>query len=240
MTSLESVSHHANVTGSVEGEVETAVGLLNEVINNALALGEILGVDKVGGTKLLGPLLLLRVGVNSKDPLATLRLSTLQDTQADTANTKDGDVRALNTLTLGGSTVTCGDTATKETRSLEWSFRVDGNDGELRDDSVLRESRAAHKVQDVLTFALESGSSVRHHTLTLGGSHSTTEVSLSGFAELAFSALSSVERNNVVANLDVVDALADRLDDTTTLVSKDDGEGSLRVAAGKSIGVGVA
>lgn len=48
VTSLESVSHHANVTGSVEGEVEAAVGLLNEVINNALALGEILGVDKVG------------------------------------------------------------------------------------------------------------------------------------------------------------------------------------------------
>lgn len=48
VTSLESVSHHANVTSSVEGEVKTAVGLLDEVINNALALGEILGVDKVG------------------------------------------------------------------------------------------------------------------------------------------------------------------------------------------------
>lgn len=41
----------------------------------------------------------------------------------------------------------------------------------------------------------------------------------------------------MIANLDVVNALADRLDDTTTLVSKDDGEGSLRVAAGKGIRV---
>lgn len=55
---------------------------------------------------------------------------------------------------------------------------------------VLEENKSkTDKVQDVLTFALESGGSVRHHTLTLGGSHSTTEVGLSGFAELAFFAL---------------------------------------------------
>lgn len=240
MAGLKSVSHYANVTGSVKGEVETTIRLLDEIIDNGLALGKVLGVNKVGGTKLHGPLLLLGVGVNSKDPLAALGLSTLQNTQADTANTKDGDVRALDTRRLGGSTIACGDTATKETRSLERRFRVDGDDGELGNDGVLSESGATHKVQDVLTLALESGSPIRHHTLTLGSSHTTTEIGLSRLAEFAFPALSSVERDNVVANLDVINPLADRLDDTTTLVSKDDGEGPLRVITGESVGISVA
>lgn len=48
--------------------------------------------------------------------------------------------------------------------------------------------RKAYKVQDVLTLALESGSPIRHHTLTLGSSHTTTEIGLSRLAEFAFSA----------------------------------------------------
>lgn len=41
----------------------------------------------------------------------------------------------------------------------------------------------------------------------------------------------------MVANLDFVNTLADRLDDTTTLVSKDDGEGSLRIVTGECVGI---
>lgn len=50
-------------------------------------------------------------------------------------------------------------------------------------------SRNAHKVVDVLAFALESNSAVGHDTLTLGGSNSPAQVGLPGLAEFAFSAL---------------------------------------------------
>lgn len=46
--------------------------------------------------------------------------------------------------------------------------------------------------------------------------------------------------NNVVAGLHVCDALTDGLDDTSTLVSEDDGEGTLGVLAGQCVGVCVA
>ena len=49
-----------------------------------------------------------------------------------------------------------------------------------------------------------------------------------------------LESNDVVAGLYVCDALTDRLDDTSTLVSEDDGENTLRVLAGQCVGICVA
>jgi hypothetical protein len=46
-----------------------------------------------------------------------------------------------------------------------------------------------------------------------------------------------LESDNVVTRLDVGDALADRLDNTGTLVSKDNGESTLGVLAGESVGI---
>lgn len=49
-----------------------------------------------------------------------------------------------------------------------------------------------------------------------------------------------LERDHMVARLDVGDALADGLDDTGTLVTQDYGEGTLGVLAGECVGVRVA
>jgi hypothetical protein len=43
-------------------------------------------------------------------------------------------------------------------------------------------------VQDVLATGLEAGGAIRHHTLTLGGTDLTAEVSLARLAELALAA----------------------------------------------------
>jgi hypothetical protein len=95
-------------------------------------------------------------------------------------------------------------------------------------------------VKQILALALESRGAVGHQTLALGGSDLTAEVGLSGLAELALLAFGGVESDNVVTRLDVGDALADRLDNTGTLVSKDNGESTLGVLAGESVGICVA
>lgn len=46
-----------------------------------------------------------------------------------------------------------------------------------------------------------------------------------------------LESDDMVANLDVGDALTNGLDDTSTLVSKDDGESTLWVLARQSVGI---
>lgn len=52
--------------------------------------------------------------------------------------------------------------------------------------------------------------------------------------------LDILESHDMVAGLDVGDALADGLDDTSTLVSQDDGEGTLGIFAGQGVCVCVA
>lgn len=49
-----------------------------------------------------------------------------------------------------------------------------------------------------------------------------------------------LERNNVLARLHACDTLAHGLDDASSLVSQDNGEGSLRVLSGQRVGIGVA
>lgn len=48
---------------------------------------------------------------------------------------------------------------------------------------------------------------------------------------------SVLKSNDIVAGLHGGDALADRLDDTSTLVTEDDGESTFRVLSGESVGV---
>jgi hypothetical protein len=48
VAALEGGSHDADVSSSVKGKVKSSVSLLDEVVDDALALGQVGGVDKVG------------------------------------------------------------------------------------------------------------------------------------------------------------------------------------------------
>lgn len=86
-----------------------------------------------------------------------------------------------------------------------------------------------------LALAGEARGAVGHDALALGSADGAAEVGLSALAELALAALGGVEGDDVVADLDIVDVGADRLDDTTALVAEDDGEGTLGVLAGQGV-----
>lgn len=95
-------------------------------------------------------------------------------------------------------------------------------------------------MEDILASGLESGSAIGHDTFTLGGSNLAAQVGLARLAELALSTLGSVQGNDVIANLDIGHTLADALDDTSTLVSENDGESTLRISTRQGVGVSVA
>ena len=112
-------------------------------------------------------------------------------------------------------------------------------------------------MEDVLASSTETGRAVRHQSLALSRTDLAAQVGLATLrnrsvriinngskaahlAELALSALGRVERDDVVAHLDVGDTLANRLDDSPALVSADNGEGSLRILARERVRIGVA
>lgn len=201
-----------------QGEVETAIGHLDELLDDALTL-ELLGVDKVGRAHLVGPFLLVVIGVD-RDDLAGLSCSgSLDDSEADASYAKDGDsVTLLDVGGDGGGSVACGNSTSEQARLVEGSLLVDGDDRVLADDRVLGEGRRAHEVEELLALALESGSSVRHHSFTLGRSDLAAKVGLSALAELALLALCRVQGDDVVSDLDVRHTLSDALHNSTTCI----------------------
>merc|ERR1711939_67725 len=222
---LEGLSHDGDVARAVEGVVASAVGHLDELLHDALP-GESLRVDKVGGAHLLGPLLLVWVGVNCDDLASLVCSSSREHGKTDTSDTEDGNVGALLDLGgLGSSTVSGGDATTQQACGVERSLLGDGDDGVLAHDGVLGEGRGSHEVVDILS---------------LGRSDGSAKVGLAALAELALFALGGVERDDMVSDLDIGDALTDAFDDTAALVSKNAWKLALAVVAREGVCVGVA
>jgi hypothetical protein len=101
------------------------------------------------------------------------------------------------------------------TNSGERSLLVDLSNGDLMNNSVLREGTASHEVEDLLTLASESAGTIAHKTLALGNTNNRAQVGLARLTELALTALRDVERDNVVARGNSSDTLANALDDAT-------------------------
>lgn len=185
VASLEGSTHDTDVASAVEGVVAAAISHLNKLVLDGLVT-KLGGVDKVSSTKLITPSLLGWVDINNDDLASLAGGSTLNDGESDTAGTEDGNVvTLLNVGGDGGSTVTGGDTAAKQAGSVHRSIVLNGNDGDVGNDSVLGEGGAAHEVKQVLALGLESRGAVGHQTLALGGANLAAEVGLSGLAELA-------------------------------------------------------
>ena len=78
VASLERGAHNLHVTSAVEGVVAAAIGHLNKLVLDALS-AELGGVDKVGGAKLLCPLLLGIVDIDNNDLASLVLGSSLDD-----------------------------------------------------------------------------------------------------------------------------------------------------------------
>jgi hypothetical protein len=186
---LEGAAHDVHVAGAVES------GHVHQPRLDCLAVLQVLGwVDEIGRAKLGRPLLLRVVHVNNNNLACLVLDSALDNTQADAASAEDSDRGTLLHAALAGGdhrgAVAGGDTAAEQTGAVHGSLVGDGDDGDVGDNGVLGESRAAHEVQEILALALEARGAVGHHTLALCSANSTAEVGLARLAELALLALS--------------------------------------------------
>lgn len=209
MTGFESASHHLDVTGSIEREIQTAIGSLDQLFDDRLAL-ELHRVDKLGGTKLLCPRLFPGVDVDGNNPGRANQASSFDTAETDATTTEDGDSLTLNAgLDLADCSPGCGNTASKQACSLERSFLSDLDHRYIGNHGVLGEGRGSHEVEDLLVPDLETFCTIRHYTFTLGCADRTTEIGLARFTKLTFPTLCSVERYNMITNCDARHSFTD-------------------------------
>ena len=137
MAGLEGSAHNTDITSAVEGVVTASISHLNQVLLDGLS-GELGGVNEVGSAELASPGLFTVVDIDGNDHTGLVLDRTLHNGQTDTADTEDSDVGAL--LDLGSydsSTVTGGDTATEQTRSIGGDLRSDSDNRDIGNDGVL-------------------------------------------------------------------------------------------------------
>lgn len=253
VASLESSAHDLDVTGAVEGVVDTTTGHLNENLLDGGAT-VVRGVDEVSDSEGGGKLLLVVVEVDTNDLLGAGALAGLDDGETDGTHTEDGADRVR--LNLGGvlhSTPAGGKTAAEKVHLLEGGLVVDLGAGLLVEHGVLGEGTDTHVVEEVLTSAdrLEAGLRVRGHDTSAGvRADLTTQVGLADTVATAaragvvvlvvLEALSLVAGDDLVARLDAGHALTDGLNNAGSLVAEDGGEETLGVAALEGEGIGVA
>mmetsp|Transcript_40033 Transcript_40033/g.80236 ORF Transcript_40033/g.80236 Transcript_40033/m.80236 type:complete len:315 (+) Transcript_40033:175-1119(+) len=191
----------------------------------------VLGVNAVGGAKLLGDVELGGVCVDGEDALRPRHLAPVHHRQTHGPQPEHCTGGAF--LDLGGverGAQASRDAAAEEACDGEVCGLVDLSQRNLRHHDVLAEARTAHKVRQ--RFPLHGfvpRRPIRHHPLALRSSDLEAQVALGRLAEEAVSALGCVQRNDMVPNSKARNSISDAFNHSAALVAEDGGKQPLRI-----------
>ena len=193
MARLQRRPHNAYIPRTIKRIITAAIRHLHQLLLNTLS-PQFRRVDEIRPAEFLAPCLLPIIHIHHDDLLRTVLDRALDHTQPHAAGAKDGDGRAL--FHSGGhhrGAVARGDAAAEQAGPVHGRFVRDGDDGDVRDDGVLREGAGAHEVQEVFAARFEARGAVWHHAFALRGADLAAEVRLAGFAEFAVAAFGGAE-----------------------------------------------
>jgi hypothetical protein len=83
-----------DISGTIKREIKTTIGDLNQVFDDSFSF-KLRRVNEFSGTELLGPGLLIWVGIDRNNARCLDERRSIDNAEADTTASKDGDVRAL-------------------------------------------------------------------------------------------------------------------------------------------------
>ena len=239
VAALQRRTHQLHVADALKGIIDAAIGHLDDHLLNRL--GVVLRVDEVGGAQFTRHVELGRVDIDGNDSRGLGHLGADDGCQADTAQAEDRHRGAL--ADLGGVEHRAdagGHTTAEQTDLLQRCFLGNLRQGDFRQHRVLGKGRTAHVVIDRLALVGEARGAIGHQALALGGAHRLAQVGLARSAEFALAAFGRVQRDHVITDRQRGHPLAHRLDDATSLMTKDARKHPLAVLTGQGVGVGVA
>ena len=196
---------------------------------------------QVRGALAVGELEALLAHVDADDPLGALQPAAGHGAEPDHARAEDDAERPR--LDLGGvdrGAETGRQAAGEQAGATEVGLGIDLRQRDLRHHRVLREGARAHEVADRLAVAREAGGAVGQVAEVLLLADREAEVRAVRAAVLALAALGREQRDDVVADGEVADVVADRLDHPGALVAEHRRRVAGRVGARRGVHVGVA
>jgi hypothetical protein len=192
MGALQSLPHQLGVADAFKAVVRAAFGKLNNRVDDTWRRRS---VDEVRHAEPARHTLAGRIDVDTDDLIGAHHPRTLDDVEADTAETENPDVRACFNLRSEEHRADAGrDAAADVANGLEGRVLAHLGDCDLGHDDVLGESRRTHVVEDGLSANREAAGAVGHQSLALGCADLLAEVGLLRQAELALVAADMASR----------------------------------------------
>lgn len=239
---LQARPHDIGVASAIKSVVVSKLGRahLNQHLLDRLVV--VLRIYALRAAQLLCDVILLGVRVNSNDFAAVHGLAALNHRQTHGSKAKDDHGgEGVNLRTIPDGAQSSSNTTAKQAHLLQVGLRIDLRAGNFGEDGVFCERGAAHEVVNgrAILLECESGCAIRHDTLALCAADLWAQVGLRAHAEYAVGALAlrCVSRDDVVSGFHGQDALSNRLDNGTGLMSQDGRKKALGILATERVDV---
>src|ERR1035437_5207794 len=156
----------------------------------------------MGHAKAAAPFLLGIVEVDADDLVGAHHAGALDHVQPDAAEAEHDHVGAGRHLRgIDHGAHARRHAAADVTALVKWRIFADFCDCDFQQHREVRESRAAHVVENRLALVAEAGGAVGHQALALRRPNGGAEVGLAAETAFALAAFGSVERNHMIAGL---------------------------------------
>ena len=161
---------------------------------------DLVRIDEMGQPEFPRQRFALGVDIDADDPVGAGEFRALDDVEADAAEPEHHHTGAG--LDLRGEDHRAnarGDAAADVADFVERRILAHFGERNLGHHRVIRESRAAHVVEDRFAVFREAARAVGHQAFALRGADRCTEIGLAAEAGFALPAFRRVERNDVIA-----------------------------------------
>src|ERR1700694_4698730 len=233
--SLQRLAHHGSIPGTVEGIIGAALGKRNQMLDDITI--DLRRIDEMRHAKAAAPFLLGIIEVNPNDFVGADHSRALNDVEPDAAEPEHDNVCAR--CHLGGvdhRADTRRHAATDVATLVECRVFANPGDGYFRQHGKVRESRAAHIVEDWFAVVAEARCAIRHHSLALRRADGGTEIGFAAQTAFALAAFRRVKRDYVIAGLYRGDACSDLTNNPRALMTEDRRKDSFAVEAVEGVG----
>src|ERR1700676_4508767 len=230
MAALQRLAHEVDATDAFEAIIGAAVGERHQV-SDEIAL-DFFRIHEVRYAEFLGQSLAAGIQIHADYLVRAHHACTLNDVEADTAQTEHHHVRSgLHLGRVDHGADARGHAAPDVAHLVERGILTDFRQRNLRQYREIRECGTSHVVVHHFLADGKTAGAVRHHALALSGADCSAQIGFPRRARFALPAFGRVERNDMIAFAQAGDAGAHVDDDPGAFVAQYRRKQALRVGA---------
>ena len=230
VTAFKRIAHDVYIADTFERIIRATFGKVNDVWNEIAF--NFVRVDEMRHAKFFAPGFSVVVYVNADNHVGTCKACTLNDVEANTAETEDYHiVTGLNLGSIDYRANPCGYATSNIANAFKRRILAYFCQRNFRYYCMIGKGGSAHVMEGWLALNREPGSAIRHDATTLGLTDGLAEVCFARCTIITLATLRRIKWNDVIALFEAFDTLANIDHNARAFMAKDSRENTFRVSA---------